>query len=190
MHLKLVRFLVIICIIFIYVFSLNNVYFYRKIDNKNVIKDSHNSSKPINDEVAHLEVFDSKREEVFASVRIPKININRNLYPINSKKNNVDKNIQIIKASNMPDVVNGNLILAAHNGFSPVAYFHNLDKLEFGDEVFINYLKKDYKYVISDKYDVIKTGKVSIKRDKNRSTITMITCKGEDKQLVVIGYLV
>ena len=39
-------------------------------------------------------------------------------------------------------------------------------------------------------YEVLKTGKVSIKRDKNKSTITMITCKGSDKQLVVIGYLV
>lgn len=190
MHLRLVRFLVIICIIFIYVFTLNTAYSYRKIDNKNVIKDSHNSTKPINDEVAHLEVFDSKKEEVFANVRIPKININKNLYPIDSKKNTVDKNIQIIKESDMPDVVNGNLILAAHNGFSSIAYFHNLDKLEIGDEVFINYLNNDYKYIISDKYDVLKTGKVSIKRDKNRSTITMITCKGEDRQLVVIGYLV
>ena len=59
-----------------------------------------------------------------------------------------------------------------------------------GDEVFINYLNNDYKYIISSKYDVLKTGRVSIKRDKNRRSITMITCKGEDKQLVVIGYLV
>ena len=71
-----------------------------------------------------------------------------------------------------------------------IAYFHNLDSLDAGDEVIVNYLNNDYKYIISDKYDVLKTGKVSIRRDKNRSTITMITCKGEDRQLVVIGYLV
>ena len=102
----------------------------------------------------------------------------------------MEKNIQILKESNMPDETNGNFILAAHSGFSSIAYFHNLDKLNIGDEVTVNYLNNDYKYIISDKYDVLKTGKVSIKRDKSRSTITMITCKGEDKQLVVIGYLI
>lgn len=190
MRLKLVRFLVIISIIFIYVFCLNNVYSYHVADNKDIVKHSHNSTKINNAHVSSSSTPDERKEEVFASVRIPKININRKLYPVSSKQNTVDKNIQIIKESDMPDVVNGNLILAAHNGFSSIAYFHNLDKLEIGDEVFINYLNNDYKYIISDKYDVLKTGKVSIKRDKNRSTITMITCKGEDKQLVVIGYLV
>ena len=38
-------------------------------------------------------------------------------------------------------------------------------------------------------YDVLKTGKVAIKRDKNQQTITLITCQGSDRQLVVIGYL-
>ena len=190
MRLKLVRFLVIISIIFTYVFCLNNVYSYHVADNKNVTKDSHNSSKINNAYEASTSNPEEIKEEVFASVRIPKININRNLYPINSKRNTVDKNIQIIKESDMPDKDNGNFILAAHSGFSSIAYFHDLDRLEIGDEVFVNYLNNDYKYIISNKYDVPKTGKVSIKRDKNRSTITMITCKGEDKQLVVIGYLI
>ena len=54
----------------------------------------------------------------------------------------------------------------------------------------VNYNSQEYTYKISKIYEVLKTGKVSIKRDKNKSTITMITCKGSDKQLVVIGYLV
>lgn len=190
MRLKLVRFLLIFFIIIMYVYCLSNVYSYHKIDNVNIVKNSHNSSE-VNTDSTNISIpEDNKKEEVFASVRIPKIRINRNLYPVNSSKNTVDKNIQIIKESNMPDEVNGNFILAAHSGFSSIAYFHDLDKLDIGDEVFVNYLKNDYKYIISDKYDVLKTGKVSIKRNKNRSTITMITCKGEDKQLVVIGYLV
>lgn len=173
-----------------YVYCLSNVYSYRKIDNVNIVKNSHNSSET-NSESTNISIpEDNKKEEVFASVRIPKININKNLYSVNSKKNTVDKNIQILKESNMPDEVNGNFILAAHSGFSSIAYFHNLHKLKIGDEVFVNYLNNDYKYIVSDKYDVLKTGKVSIKRDKNRSTITMITCKGEDRQLVIVGYLV
>lgn len=190
MRLKLVRFLIILYIIFIYVFCLSNVFSISTIDNKDIIKDSHTNYKTNNTFLSNTSIPEEKKDNVFASVRIPKININRNLYSVNSKNNTVDKNIQIIKESNMPDEVNGNFILAAHSGFSSIAYFHNLYKLEIGDEVFVNYLNNDYKYIVSDKYDVLKTGKVSIKRDKNRSTITMITCKGEDKQLVVVGYLV
>ena len=89
----------------------------------------------------------------------------------------------------MPNVDGGNMILAAHNGYSSIAFFHNLYKLEIGDKVFINYNNKRYTYVISKIYDVMKTGNVTIKRDKNKTTLTMITCKGNDKQLVVIGYL-
>lgn len=190
MRLKLVRFFVIISIIFAYVFSLNNVYSFHKAYNKNRIKNSYTVSETNSNEFVNTSSPEDKKDDVFASVRIPKINVNRSLYNVNSKENTVDKNIQIIKESNMPDEVNGNFILAAHSGLSPIAYFHNLDKLEIGDEVYINYLNNDYKYIISNKYDVLKTGKVSIKRDRNKSTITMITCKGDDKQLVVIGYLV
>ena len=190
MRLKFVRFLIILYIIFIYVFCLSNVYSISFTDNKNIIKDSHSNYKINNTSFSNTSIPEEKKENVFASVRIPKININRNLYSINSKNNTVDKNIQIIKESNMPDEVNGNFILAAHSGFSSIAYFHNLHKLEIGDEVFVNYFNAEYKYIVSDMYDVLKTGKVSIKRDINKSTITMITCKGEDRQLVVIGYLV
>ncbi|MBR2707977.1 MAG: sortase [Bacilli bacterium] len=190
MRLKLVRFLIIVCVIFIYVFCLDVSYSYQKLGNSNNDKNASNISESNLPSVGNKLIPEEKSEEVFARVKIPKININRKLYPIDSRQNTVEKNIQILKESNMPDETNGNFILAAHSGFSSIAYFHNLDKLNIGDEVTVNYLNNDYKYIISDKYDVLKTGKVSIKRDKSRSTITMITCKGEDKQLVVIGYLI
>ena len=133
---------------------------------------------------------EAKKERPIGTINISKINLNNNLYSINSKLNTVDKNIEVLKSSDMPDVNNGNFILAAHSGFSSIAYFYNLYKLDIGDEVIINYNNRKYVYHISKIYDVMKTGKVSIKRDKNKRAITMITCKGKDKQLVVIGYLV
>ena len=134
----------------------------------------------------NVQVFE---DDVLGMIRIPKIDIDNKLYKIGSPENNVDKNIEVLSSSSMPDVSGGNFILASHNGFSPIAYFHNLNKLEIGDIVYVFYNGVDYRYEISDIYDVIKTGKVEIKRDKSRNAITMITCKGEDKQLVVIGYL-
>lgn len=128
-------------------------------------------------------------DEYYARVVIPKIGVNQYLYPVGSSENTVDKNIEIIKGSSLPDQVSGNLILAAHNGISPVAYFHDLNKLEIGDLIDVSYGGIDYEYIVSYIYDVKKTGKVSIKRDKTKTSITLITCLGEDRQLVVIGYL-
>jgi len=127
--------------------------------------------------------------DILGKVNIPKIGIYNNLYKIDSPLNTVDKNIEVLKSSDMPDVKGGNFILASHNGLSSIAYFHDLNKLEVGDDVYISYNGVDYRYFIHHIYDVMKTGKVEIKRDKSKSAITLITCKGEDKQLVVIGYL-
>ena len=40
-------------------------------------------------------------------------------------------------------------------------------------------------------YEIEKTGKANIVRNGNKTTLTLITCKGnEDKQLVVISELI
>ena len=50
---------------------------------------------------------------------------------------------------------------------------------------------KKYKYIIDDIYDRNKTGYIEIIRDKQRNTITLITCKkNTNMQIVFIGYLV
>lgn len=128
-------------------------------------------------------------KEEIGLIEIPKIELRRYLYDMSSDLNDVDKNIEILKSSNMPDEDNGNLILAGHNGNTSVGYFRSLHKLSLNDLVIIEYKGKRYIYVVSDIYDVLKTGKVAIRRDKSKRTITLITCLGMDRQLVVIGYL-
>lgn len=129
--------------------------------------------------------------EYLMVLEIPKINLKKGLNNINSKYNNVSYNIQILKESSMPDVENGNLILAGHNGSSSVSFFRNLEKLKKDNDVFIYYNGFKYRYKIDKFYDVNKTGKVSIKRE-SKTSITLITCKKgtNDKQVVYIGYLV
>ncbi len=123
-------------------------------------------------------------------IEIPKINLNKTLYPEDKTKNNVNKNIEIISGSKLPNTTNGNLILAAHSGNTKNAYFNNLDKLKYNDTIYAYYRNKKYKYVISDIYDVPKTGYINIKRKLDRTTITLITCKKNTSlQTVYIGYL-
>lgn len=188
MRLKLIRVVILSFIILGYVGLCKYAYNFsnRIVKNYSYNKDNLKTS---NNYVDLFQDNDIEDNDYLGFLNIPKIDVNRYLYRIDSKENTVDKNVQVIKESDMPDKDGGNFILAAHNGNSPIAYFHNLDKLDLGDEVMVSYKGIDYRYVVSNKYDVQKTGKVTIKRDKTKKTITMITCKGEDKQLVVIGYL-
>lgn len=144
------------------------------------------------------EVVEEPKEEkqqinydYIAVLEIPKINLKRGLVSTDSKYNNVNYNIKIVDGSLMPYVRNGNLILAGHNGSAYISFFKNLCKLDINDSVYVYFDGIKYEYKIADIYDVDKTGTVNISRDKNRTTITLITCKkySKDKQTVFIGYL-
>ena len=126
-------------------------------------------------------------EGFIAVLEIPKIDLKKGIYSINSKNNNVDKNIMLLNESDMPDVINGNFILAGHSGTGWKAYFKDLKKLELGDSAYIYYKNNKYKYNLIDKYEVEKTGKALIIKESDISALTLITCKDkEDKQLVFI----
>lgn len=152
-----------------------------------------------NEEIEEVEeVIEEPKEEpkqidydYIAVLEIPKINLKRGLVSTDSKYNNVNYNIKIVDGSLMPYVRNGNLILAGHNGSAYISFFKNLYKLDINDSVYVYFDGIKYEYKIADIYDVDKTGTVNISRDKNRTTITLITCKkySKDKQTVFIGYL-
>ncbi|MBQ9011698.1 MAG: sortase [Bacilli bacterium] len=123
-------------------------------------------------------------------LEIPKINLKKELYPNDANKNNVDKNIEVIAGSKMPTEAKTNIILASHSGSSSIAYFKHLDQITYNDTVYIYYQTTKYKYIIADIYDVPKTGYVEIKRDRDKNTATLITCKkNSNLQTVYIGYL-
>ena len=137
------------------------------------------------------EVKEHKKIEYIAVLKIPKINLERGLVVPNSYLNNVDYNIQILKNSAMPDQRFGNVILAAHSGNARISYFRNLDKLDINDNVSISYKGKIYSYKVVNIYDIEKNGKAQIIRNKNVSTLTLVTCRhNTNKQMIVICELV
>lgn len=144
-----------------------------------------------NDKTTSDEVEKEKKPKVkynyIAVLKIPKINLEKGLVEKSSKYNNINYGVQILKESDSPDVINGNVILAAHSGTANISYFRNLDKLDLGDDAIIYYQGNTYNYKVVKKYDVDKTGKINIKRDRNTSTLTLITCRhNTDKQIVII----
>lgn len=119
-------------------------------------------------------------ESYIGYLEIPKIKFRRGFYNIDSKLNTVEANIEIIKGSEMPDVTNGNLIIAGHSGTGWKAFFKDLYKLEVGDEAIVTYAGINYKYKITNIYKEKNTGTVSIKRNYDKTTLTLITCTKDD----------
>ena len=134
---------------------------------------------------------DSYKEPYLGVLEIKKIDLIRGFYNKNSRLNNVNRNIQLLNDSDMPDIENGNLILAAHCGSSSVSFFRNIPKLNIGDQATIYYEGKTYNYKLVKNYEINKTGTASIIRNKSKNTLTLITCKhNTKKQLVFIFELV
>ena len=122
---------------------------------------------------------------------IPKIGLKRGFYNIDSKYNNIEYNVTLVLGSTMPDQ-GGNLILMAHSGDAYISYFAYLYRLKLGDNAYITYNNKEYKYKLVNSYDVPKNGKVAINRNYDKTTLTLITCTKNDstKQTIYILELV
>ena len=125
-------------------------------------------------------------ESYIGYLEIPKIKFRRGFYNIASNLNTVEANIEVIKGSKMPDVTNSNLIIAGHSGTGWKAFFKDLYKLEVGDEAIVTYAGVNYKYKITNIYKEANTGTVSIKRNYDKTTLTLITCAKDDSSTQTI----
>lgn len=131
-------------------------------------------------------------EEYLGVLDIPKINFYKGFYSKTSSLNNVQFNLFVLKESDYPDVVNGNLIIAGHSGNYNNSYFNDLYKLSIDDTVTVHYQGKDYTYKITKIYNEKKTGTVRILRNKNKTSLTLITCTNGDNyhQTIYIAELI
>lgn len=133
-----------------------------------------------------------KDDEIYIGVlEISKINLKKGLVDKTSPKNNVNKNIYLLKETILPDEqAISHILLAAHSGNSYVSFFKNLRKLEITDKVYFYYKGMKYIYEIFDKYEIEKTGVAKLNQT-NMSDITLITCiSGTNKQIIYIAKLI
>lgn len=157
----------------------NNVFEEEKKEQKEEKKKEEEKPKETKKETQQTNYYIGKLE-------IPKIGLDRGFVSKDSKDNNVDKNITIIKESQFPDVQGGNLIIAGHSGTGPLAFFNDLYKLTKGDRVYVHYNNKKYAYKIVNIYKQKKTGKIKIYRNKKKTTLTLVTCTNNDKNTQTI----
>lgn len=156
--------------------------------------DTSNSGIDNNDNTSNKDKnkYTTPESYYIGKLEIPSINLSRGFTSINSKYNNVNYNITVIKGSSYPDVDKGNFILAGHSGSSYRGYFSKLYKLKVNDYAYVYYNNIKYKYKLEKIYEEEKTGTVRIYRDKDKNTMTLITCtKGSNtKQSVYIFNLI
>ena len=128
----------------------------------------------------------SNLEHYIGYLEIPKLGFRRGFYNIDSALNTVEANIEVIKGSSMPDVENGNLIIAGHSGTGWKAFFNDLHLLEVGYEARVLYQGNTYIYQITNIYKDKNTGRLAIKRDYNKTTLTLVTCTNNDSSTQTI----
>lgn len=169
----------------------------KQIENIEIIEEQDLVDVPVEEETPQEEPVEEKKEETkidinyIAVIKIPKIGLEKGLASKDSYWNNVNRNIQILTESDMPDKEKGNVILAGHSGNSSVSYFRKLNKLQNNDEVIISYKGKDYVYRMVNSYEIEKNGYAHILRNAEKTTLTLITCKhNTNKQLIVISELI
>lgn len=148
-----------------------------KIDSNNQVQTEEQENNVINNKIDYLMILE-----------IPKINLKKGLYNINSKYNKVDYGIEILKESDMPNKDNSNLYLASHSGNSSISYFMYLNKLIIGDKVFVYYNGLKYEYIISNVYQKEKDGTIDVSSSTN-NRIFLITCVDDKKQIIYTGIL-
>lgn len=187
---------VINLVIGITLFTYNSVYdYYLNMLDKNKV-DNYISNSKIKINIVSIDNENTiNNEEVnnyLGVISIPKINLEQGFYGIDNPMNNVDKNIELISNSNMPDVENGTLILAAHSGNDRVSYFNKLYKLNIDDEIEIIYNKSKYLYKLIDIYEVEKTGSITLHNINNITSLVLVTCSNfnDNLQVVYISRLV
>ena len=84
------------------------------------------------------------KNDVIATLEIPKINLKRDIYSLANPHNNVEENVTILT-----DTENL-IVLAAHSGPGDIAYFNDLDKLILNDTINLTYKNTNQLYKITN----------------------------------------
>lgn len=135
-------------------------------------------------------VEEEREEELLATLTIQDINLeNKPIYKIDSKKNNIEQSITILKESILPEQENSIIFLAAHSGIGNLAYFKNIHKLQKNQKIVLHYQEKDYQYIITNIYEEEKNGYIKITKGKEKKLILTTCSEQEKKQLIIESIL-
>ncbi len=178
-------------IIAIIIFSNYNIY---KLNKKNIENEElkplmievDNDNLSIDEQEVKTPVLIKKSNSNYIGVlEIPKLYFKKGFYDINDLNNDVNKNIELLSGSVMPNYDNSILVFAGHSGNGELAYFNDIDKLVKGDDINVYYNNKKYEYIVIDIYNEEKVGSIKINDYNNKLILTTCNQSDKTKQLIV-----
>lgn len=188
---KLLIFFIITCLSS-YLVYINTAEKYEVINKSNIVMeeyvDENIEESNIQNEIVtenlttQIKTKEDNYEETLIDIEIPKINLKGKIYAKNSKLNDIDKNIIIMKESDYPDKESGIVIIGAHSGIGKYAYFKHLNKLEENDYIYLTYNNNKYSYKVINTYLDSKDGYISISNIDNKNKLFLYTCNPNDKE--------
>lgn len=176
---------ILIIIIFIVVLVIPNKQVTIPKNNiQKVIEEKEIITEKTNTEKEKEEIKEIQRQ--IGILEIPKINLKKELYDINSPLNNIEKNVTILKETISQDPTNNGLIvLAAHSGNSYKSFFDDLDKLIINDTIKLTYKNNIYEYKVIKIYEQEKNGYINITTSIEPKLFLTTCSKNYNKQLII-----
>lgn len=114
--------------------------------------------------------------ETIGFISIPKINLEIPIYE-GITTNNLTKGVAHMENTSLPNGgISTHSILAGHTGIPQAEIFDNLDKLEVGDEFYINFYGTVSKYNVINSEVVLPDNTNALKIEQGKSLVTLVTC--------------
>lgn len=133
-----------------------------------------------------IQIEQKRNPEIIGILEIPKLNLVEELYQKNSIHNNVEEHVTILPESKLPNEEESIIILAAHSGTGPIAYFKHLDQLNINDTIFLVYDNKKIAYQIINIWEETKNGYIHVNKEpKNQLILTTCSPTDKKKQLII-----
>lgn len=127
-------------------------------------------------------LYEYETDTIFGILTIPKINLEKEIYPLGSPLNDVNKNILYIDTG-----IPNTYLFAAHSGIGNLAYFNSLYKLSLGDLVYFKINNEELIFEVRDIKRVKKSGKIDIKNEENMIILTTCDEIVKGYQLIIEG---
>lgn len=116
------------------------------------------------------------KNDVFATITIPKMNLEMPIY-LGASKENMARGITVLANTSLPiGGKNTNSVLAGHRGYRGIPFFRDIENLQIGDEVIINNYWQELKYIVSDIQIILPSESEKILIQEGKDMITLITC--------------
>lgn len=122
----------------------------------------------------------------YAAIEIPSIEMKQGIKKDNGSNKIIDASVASLVTSDMPDVDNGNYVLAGHSGNGNKSYFKDVGTMKENDTIIIYYNAKKYYYKVYNVSEVHETNLTPLERVKDKTIVTLITCKNTDDQYRII----